>query len=108
MGRLTHFARQAERHDNIADLPMMEQLEHVGKTESHMFCSSHISFLVFAIEAGLVRFVTHQLDRQPKLLTSYGASLFKAALRLPSFKAEADLAPIVQILLKRGINPNTQ
>jgi len=27
---------------------------------------------------------------------------------LPSFKAEADLAPIVQILLKRGINPNIQ
>jgi hypothetical protein len=108
MERLTHFARQAEKHDNIADLAMMEQLEHVGKTQSHMFCSSHISFLVFTIEAGLLRFVTHQLDRQPELLISYGAHLLKAALHTRNFGAEIDLSPIVQMLLKRGINPNIQ
>jgi hypothetical protein len=113
MDRFTHFARRAEEHDNMADLPMMgqlKQLKHVWRTQAQIFSSSHISFLEFAVESGLVRFVASKLDQQPEILMSYGASLFKAALRMPTVGAryETDLAPMVEMLLKRGINPNTQ
>jgi hypothetical protein len=108
MDSFTYFARRAEEHNNIADHAMMEQLEHVCKTQSHLFSSSDISFLEFAIEAGLVRFVASKLDEQPDLLTYYGPSLFKTALRMPTERGqyETDLSPMVQMLLKRGISPN--
>jgi hypothetical protein len=71
----------------------MEQLEHVCKTQLYMF----ISFLVFAIEFGLVRFVADKLDQQPKLLAFYGLSLLRAVLFMPIMgrRYEPDLALMV-------------
>jgi hypothetical protein len=87
MDRFTHFARRAEEHDSIADLPMMEQLKHVWRTQAQIFFSAHMSFLEFVVESGLVRFVASKLDQQPEILMSYGASLFKVALRMPTVGA---------------------
>jgi hypothetical protein len=91
MDRVAHFARRAEEADKIPDQDMMEQLEHVCKTRSHIFSSSDISFLVFAIQSGLVCYVASTLDQRPELLTLYGADLLAAALPMSEVKASLSL-----------------
>jgi hypothetical protein len=87
---------------------MMEQLENVFQTQSRIVSSNNISFLLFAVEAGLVYFVASNLDLQPELLTLWGPSIFEAALRMriEGYQYVTALAPMVQMLLKRGLNPN--
>lgn len=109
--RITLFSQRAEALDSIADHAMMEELERVCKSEAaHMFCSGDLSFLMYAVRRGLVCFVASTLERDPELATIYGSDFLAAALYMPNLKGfyAVDLAPMVQMLLKKGVSPNIQ
>jgi hypothetical protein len=63
-----------------------------------------------AERASLVCFVASSLDREPELVTTYGASLLAAALRMPALEGPyaIDLTTIVEMMLKRRCSPNSQ
>jgi hypothetical protein len=102
------YARRAEDQRGIADSPMVEELERTSKVRFHLFLESRNAFLGYTIERGLVQYVNGKLNQQPQLLLLERGILLSRALGKPLLggRWEINLAPMVQMLLKRGLNPN--
>jgi hypothetical protein len=102
------FARRAEDQREIADNPMLDELERTSKVRFHLFLESSNAFLGYTIERGLVQYVKGKLNQRPQLLPSERGILLHRALGMPLLRGhwEINLAPIVQMLLKRESSPN--
>jgi len=102
------FARRAEDQREIADNPMLDELERTSKVRFHLFLGNSNAFLEYTIGRGLVQYVKGKLNQQPQLLPSERGTLLHRALGKPLLRGnwEINLAPMVQMLLKKGSSPN--
>ena len=108
-----YFAHQAEIETGSADLDMLNEFERVMqlqelstpifiKGEPFLF-SKGDQFLLLTTEYELVTYVGYRLDNEPFLINECQEPLLSVALR-----SSWSSCKMVQMLLRRGANPNQQ